>query len=77
MPGYDSLPMIGQILLEKPFRHRRSLLRSRFPPLIPAQKGAARFDHVQSCESEEGREAVEQFWQTAVNSRSEGLMIKV
>ena len=65
------------ILLEKAFRERRTLLRSQFPPIIPTQKGAARFDHVQSCESEDGREAVEEFWQMAVNSRSEGLMIKV
>ena len=66
-----------QILLEKAFRERRTLLRSQFPPIIPTQKGAARFDHVLSCESEDGREAVEEFWQMAVNSRSEGLMIKV
>lgn len=32
---------------------------------------------MQSCESEDGRDAVEEFWQEAVSSRSEGLMIKV
>ena len=66
-----------QILLERPFRERRNLLRTRFPPYTPAQLGAARFDHVKSVESEEGREVVEEFWQTAVNSSSEGLMVKV
>ena len=35
------------------------------------------FDHVKSVESEEGRDAVEAFWQEAVNSSSEGLMVKV
>lgn len=29
------------------------------------------------CESIDGREAVEEFWKKAVDSRSEGLMIKV
>ena len=66
-----------QILLEKPFRERRALLRTRFPPYTPPKKGAARFDHVKSVESEQGREAVEEFWQTAVNSSTEGLMVKV
>lgn len=32
---------------------------------------------MQSCESEAGKEAVGEFWQTAVDGRSEGLMIKV
>ena len=43
----------------------------------PDQPSAARFDHVESCESEEGRNAVEEFWLRAVDSRCEGLMIKV
>ena len=67
----------SQILLEKAFRHRRSLLRNTFAPYTSAQPGVARFDHVQSCESELGRDVVEEFWQEAVNGRSEGLMIKV
>lgn len=66
-----------QVLIERPFRERRSLLRTRFPVYTPPQKGAARFDHVRSVESEDGREAVEEFWQAAVNSSSEGLMVKV
>ena len=60
-----------------PFRERRSLLRTHFPPYTPPSKGAARFDHVKSVESESGREAVEEFWQEAVNSSCEGLMVKV
>ena len=66
-----------QILLEQPFRKRRALLRKRLPPFIPEQKGIARFGHVESCESEDGRECIEQFWMKAVESRCEGLMIKV
>ena len=65
------------MLLESPFRERRSLLRTRFPPYTPPVAGAARFDHGRSVESEAGREAVEEFWQEAVNSSSEGLMVKV
>ncbi|KAI0706815.1 hypothetical protein C8T65DRAFT_651542 [Cerioporus squamosus] len=75
--AFDIMFLDGQILLERPFRERRNLLRTRFPPYTPPQQGAARFDHVKSVESEEGREAVEEFWQTAVNSSSEGLMVKL
>ncbi|KAL4255020.1 DNA ligase [Abortiporus biennis] len=75
--AFDLMFLDGQILLEKPFRERRNFLRTRFPTYTPPQLSAARFTHVQSCESEDGREAVEEFWQTAVNSRSEGLMIKL
>ncbi|OBZ68078.1 DNA ligase 3 [Grifola frondosa] len=75
--AFDIMFLDGQILLEKPFRERRHLLRSRFPPFAPTNPGAARFDHVRSCESADGREAIEEFWQMAVNSSSEGLMIKL
>lgn len=65
-----------QVLLAQPFRERRSLLRSHFPPFLPSDKGA-RLDHVESCESDAGKDAIEEFWQKAIESRSEGLMIKV
>ncbi|RPD59828.1 ATP-dependent DNA ligase [Lentinus tigrinus ALCF2SS1-6] len=75
--AFDIMFLDGQILLERPFRERRNMLRTRFPPYTPPQHGMARFDHVKSVESEEGREVVEEFWQTAVNSSCEGLMIKL
>ncbi|KAL1939770.1 hypothetical protein VTO73DRAFT_9470 [Trametes versicolor] len=75
--AFDVMFLDGQVLIERPFRERRSLLRTRFPAYTPPQKGAARFDHVRSVESEDGREAVEEFWQAAVNSSSEGLMVKL
>lgn len=34
-------------------------------------------DHVESVENSAGREAVEEFWEKAVESKCEGLMIKV
>jgi DNA ligase-1 len=74
------MPASEKVLLAQPFRKRRALLRAGFPPLVPeGTRGAAvaRFDHVKSVESSEGREAVEAFWQESVESRSEGLMIKV
>lgn len=37
----------------------------------------ARMDHVESVENSAGREAVEEFWEKAVESKCEGLMIKV
>ncbi|TBU49499.1 hypothetical protein BD309DRAFT_947430 [Dichomitus squalens] len=75
--AFDLMYLDGQILLERSFRDRRTLLRTRFPPYTSPQKGAARFDHVKSVESEDGREVVEGFWQAAVNSSSEGLMVKL
>ncbi|KAH9935300.1 uncharacterized protein B0H18DRAFT_975196 [Fomitopsis serialis] len=75
--AFDIMYLDAEILLQKPFRERRALLRSRFPPYIPERKDAARFNHVQSCESEDGRDTVEEFWQAAVASSCEGLMIKL
>ncbi|KAG2150519.1 ATP-dependent DNA ligase [Suillus clintonianus] len=75
--AFDLMYLDGEVLLARPFRERRSLLRSRFPPFLPSDKGAGRFDHVESCESDAGRDAIEEFWQKAIESRSEGLMIKL
>lgn len=64
-------------LLARTFRERRKILRTRFPPLKPEGKAVARFDHVESCESDQGVEGIAEFWERAVGSRCEGLMIKV
>lgn len=64
-------------MLEAPFRQRRNQLREHFPPVLPKDPTIARLCHVESCDSEEGREAIEEFWKKAVAGRSEGLMIKV
>ena len=64
-------------MLEEPFRSRRDLLRQNFPSFTPEDKFTARLKQVESCESDEGRETVEEFFQMAVNSKSEGLMVKV
>ncbi|OCB86868.1 ATP-dependent DNA ligase [Sanghuangporus baumii] len=74
---YDLMFLNDESLLEQPFRARRQLFRSNFPPVLPASPFLAKFDHVECCESEDGREAVEEFWQRAVDGRSEGLMIKL
>ncbi|KAI9442212.1 DNA ligase [Lactarius indigo] len=75
--AFDLMYLNGQSLLKEPFRSRRKLLRTYFSAVRPDQIGAARFDHVESCESEEGRRAIEEFWSRAVDSRCEGLMIKL
>ncbi|KAH7929889.1 ATP-dependent DNA ligase [Leucogyrophana mollusca] len=74
---FDLMYMDGEVLLERPFRERRALLRSQFIPVVPKDPGAARLDHVESCESEMGRDCIEEFWMKAVESRCEGLMIKL
>lgn len=66
-----------QVQIESPFRHRRNLLYTFLPSLIPETKNLARFCHAEKCDSEEGQAAVEEFWTTAVKGPAEGLMIKV
>jgi DNA ligase-1 len=67
--------LLPQILLEQPFRKRRSLLIERFSPFN--LEGVSRFTHVESCDSEAGRDQIEEFWELALESKCEGLMIKV
>ena len=53
-------------------------MRNTLTPFVPDKSGLmASFAHVKSCESEDGRDNIEEFWQAAVAGRSEGLMIKV
>ena len=69
--------MVMQVLLQKTFRERRALLRTHFDPNIFDHFGSARFSHVESIESETGRDRIQEFWQRSVESQAEGLMIKV
>ncbi|KAF9222565.1 hypothetical protein BS17DRAFT_802807 [Gyrodon lividus] len=43
--AFDLMYLDGEILLERLFRERRALLRTRFPALAPEESGTARFDH--------------------------------
>ncbi|KAF8628869.1 hypothetical protein AX15_003658 [Amanita polypyramis BW_CC] len=75
--AFDLMYLNGEVLLEKEFRQRRDLLRLNFPPVKPSIVGVAQFDHVRSCKSTEGLINVEQLWKEALESRCEGLMIKL
>ncbi|KAF8558030.1 ATP-dependent DNA ligase [Imleria badia] len=75
--AFDLMYLDGEILLERSFRERRNLLRTRFPALTPGEPGTAHFAHVNSCESTQGQECIEAFWKEAVESSCEGLMIKL
>ncbi|KAH9992652.1 ATP-dependent DNA ligase [Russula vinacea] len=75
--AFDLMYLNGQSLLKEPFRTRRKLLHTHFPAVQTDLPGAAKFEHVESCESEEGREAIEEFWLRSIDSRCEGLMIKL
>ncbi|KAG6903074.1 hypothetical protein C0995_006261 [Termitomyces sp. Mi166 len=70
-------PDLPQVLLERTFRERRGLLLSRFPSSISSNKQLARFKHVESCTNAEGKNAIEAFLFKAIESRCEGLMIKL
>ncbi|KNZ77116.1 DNA ligase 3 [Termitomyces sp. J132] len=74
--AFDLMYLNGEILLKRTFRERRDLLISRFPPFISRDKQLARFNHVESCTSTEGRDAIKAFLVKAIQSRCEGLMIK-
>ncbi|KAG6866729.1 hypothetical protein C0991_011388 [Blastosporella zonata] len=75
--AFDLMYFNGEVLLERTFRERRGLLLSRFPPFISPDTRLTRFNHVESCASTEGRDVVEAFWGKAVESRCEGLMVKI
>ncbi|KAG6830454.1 hypothetical protein H0H92_000607 [Tricholoma furcatifolium] len=66
-----------EVLLERTFRERRDLLFSRFPPYASSDPQVARLSHVENCGSEEGKDAIEAFWEKALESRCEGLMVKL
>lgn len=74
------LVVLLQPLLSTPFRERRRLLREVLPPLdMPSAQGGARLKHVTSLDSDcsGGRDEIETFWEVALDSQCEGLMIKV
>ncbi|KAJ3844586.1 DNA ligase [Lentinula raphanica] len=76
--AFDLLYLDGEVLLSRPFRSRRSLLRNRFSSFIPENERLARFQHVESCDSEEGQKQLQIFWEKAVSRHdTEGLMIKL
>lgn len=86
MPLVQSLTHSMQSLIQQPFRERRRLLRSNLPPVRQFASSddasslkvvQASLDHVESVEAHHGREVVEEFWERAVESKCEGLMIKV
>jgi len=66
-------------LLGRTFRERRELLKGTFTPRKKNEPpmNMAQFDFVSNCDSEEGRDVVEEFFIKSVESKCEGLMIKV
>ncbi|KZV88075.1 ATP-dependent DNA ligase [Exidia glandulosa HHB12029] len=76
--AFDLMYLNGEVLIQEAFRRRRELLRTRIPPLTPADDSSARLDHMANCDCEDAtaREAVEAFWQESLDLKTEGLMIK-
>ncbi|KAG8808636.1 hypothetical protein FRC18_004921, partial [Serendipita sp. 400] len=86
---FDLMYLNGTSLIQKPFRERRRLLHSHLPPVNPMDAlneepdapaslhVLARLELVESVESDQGREVVEEFWEKAIESKCEGLMIKL
>ncbi|KAG8817751.1 hypothetical protein FRC19_011172 [Serendipita sp. 401] len=86
---FDLMYLNGTSLIQKPFRERRRLLHSHLPPMNPMDAlneepdapaslhVLARLELVESVESDQGREVVEEFWEKAIESKCEGLMIKL
>ncbi|KAI0007289.1 ATP-dependent DNA ligase [Xylariaceae sp. FL0662B] len=70
--AFDLMYLNGQPLLDRPFRERRSLLRSLFVE-IPHH-----FTWVQSLDAtSQDSEAVLQFFKQATDSKCEGIMVKI
>ncbi|KAH8915139.1 ATP-dependent DNA ligase [Atractiella rhizophila] len=76
--SFDLMYLNGSSLLQSPFRTRRSLLHTHFPPFESPDPFIARFDHVKNMEGtmEKGEE-VESFMREAVEGRCEGIMVKI
>ncbi|KAF8316367.1 ATP-dependent DNA ligase [Clavulina sp. PMI_390] len=77
---FDLMYLNGEQLLSVPFRERRRLLQETLPPReMPTSPGGARLKHVTSLDSDcpGGRDEIEAFWEVAVDSQCEGLMIKL
>lgn len=67
-----------QTLINKSFRERRDLLKSRFPPREPSEQTVARFDHVKCMEGlPNNLEPIRQFMLEAIAQKCEGLMLKL
>ncbi|KXN91067.1 DNA ligase 3 [Leucoagaricus sp. SymC.cos] len=75
--AFDLMYLNGKILLQNTFRERRALLHSNFLPHTPDDLVSARFAHVESIESESGRNNVENFWHRSIQNQTEGLMVKL
>ncbi|KAF9529177.1 ATP-dependent DNA ligase [Crepidotus variabilis] len=76
--AFDLMYLNDQSLLGRTFRDRRELLRSTFKSKHPGNDSfMAHFDFVNSCESEEGQSRIEEFMNEAVESKCEGLMLKL
>jgi len=70
--AFDLMYLNGQPLLDRPFRERRSLLRSLFTE-VPRQ-----FTWVQSIDAtSQESETVLEFFKTATDTKCEGIMVKV
>uniref|UniRef100_A0A8H7Y748 DNA ligase n=1 Tax=Psilocybe cubensis TaxID=181762 RepID=A0A8H7Y748_PSICU len=77
--SFDLMFLNGKSLLGHSFRERRKILQDNFSTrrkLGPSPM-VAQFDFVKNCESEEGRESIEEFMLSAIENRCEGLMIKI
>ncbi|KAF8331870.1 DNA ligase [Cantharellus anzutake] len=77
---FDIMYLNGEALLSRSFRERRATLRQKFSTrVMPPIRGGARLQFVENVDSDgpDGREAVETFWEHALESQCEGLMIKL
>ena len=76
--GYCMLNTGWQTLINKPFRERRELLKTRFPPREPDDPTIARWDHVKCMEGfPNNLEPIRQFMLEAISQKCEGLMLKL
>ncbi|GAA5865284.1 hypothetical protein JCM3774_004922 [Rhodotorula dairenensis] len=73
---FDLMFLNDQSLLSTPFRGRRQLLHTHFPPLRPTDPRHAKWELIPSCTDTEP-DKVRAFFHEALKMKAEGIMVKL
>ncbi|BGP55829.1 hypothetical protein JCM8202v2_003436 [Rhodotorula sphaerocarpa] len=73
---FDLMFLNDESLLSTPFRGRRHLLHTVFPPLLPKDPRYAKWELIPSCTDTEP-ERVRAFFHEALKMKAEGIMVKL
>ncbi|TIB83401.1 ATP-dependent DNA ligase [Wallemia mellicola] len=74
--GFDCMLFNGETLLDKPFRERRSIMRTHVPPFKPSSITYAPWDHMPSID-DTGLVEISAFFEKCMTMKAEGIMVKL